>query len=123
MDAKNAALPLLREVRESKNLSRSTLARKTGVSANLIMRIETGHRTGVRLDTALKLARGLNVPVEALIDGKLPEKSHLRELLDTATKDAKGVLARKKSVTPEARVLLEGQIALSAAVGKLIGEE
>lgn len=53
----------LRETRVSKGLSQLELAKKSGVSRNTIIKIESGESIKVRLDTVVKLAESLDAPV------------------------------------------------------------
>ena len=47
----------IKELREEKNWSQSVLAEKSGVSRNLIARLESGELTFTTTDTLLKLAK------------------------------------------------------------------
>lgn len=53
----------IKELREEKKWSQSVLAEKSGVSRNLIARIESGELTSTTTDTLLKLAKALGKKV------------------------------------------------------------
>lgn len=53
----------IKELREEKSWSQSVLAEKSGVSRNLIARIESGELTCTTTDTLLKLAKALEKKV------------------------------------------------------------
>lgn len=55
----------MKELREARRLSVAELARQAEVSRQTIYMIEDGRQTPT-LDTARKLARALNVPMEQL---------------------------------------------------------
>jgi transcriptional regulator with XRE-family HTH domain len=57
----------LREVRQDHGVSQEDLARRTGMYANTIGRLERGAREP-RISTVLRLARGLGVPPGVLLD-------------------------------------------------------
>ncbi len=59
----------LRQLREAAGLSPEALGEKTGVHAQIVRKLEAGQSRWPRLDTAVRLARGLGVGVEALADG------------------------------------------------------
>lgn len=54
----------IKEAREKENLSQAELARKSGVSQNLIARLESGSLTNTTTDTLFKISKALNVKVE-----------------------------------------------------------
>ena len=56
----------LAEIREIRGMSQSALARKTGLTATTIWRLEREY-ANARVDTALKLAKALDVSIAALI--------------------------------------------------------
>jgi len=56
----------LAEIREIRGMSQSALARKTGLTVTTIWRLEREY-TNARIDTALKLAKALDVNIAALI--------------------------------------------------------
>lgn len=51
----------LKELREKKKLTQKQLAEKSGVSLNLIARIESGELKSTSTNTLFKLANALNV--------------------------------------------------------------
>lgn len=57
----------LKELRESKNLSKGALSVEADVSKSYIGKIESGQKFP-NLKTIIKLALALNVPVKALFD-------------------------------------------------------
>lgn len=56
----------IKELREEKNWSQSVLAEKSGVSRNLIARLESGEFTFTTTDTLLKLAKALGKKVNEI---------------------------------------------------------
>ena len=56
----------IKEVREEKHLTQQELSLKSGVSRNLIARLETGQLKSTSTDTLFKLANALDVKVEFL---------------------------------------------------------
>lgn len=54
----------IKELREKENLSQAELAQKSGVSQNLIARLESGALTNTTTDTLFKISKALNVKVE-----------------------------------------------------------
>ena len=56
----------IKELREEKNWSQSVLAEKSGVSHNLISRLESGELTFTTTDTLLKLAKALGKKVNEI---------------------------------------------------------
>lgn len=56
----------IKELREEKNWSQSVLAEKSGVSRNLIARLESGELTFTTTDTLLKLAKALGKKVNEI---------------------------------------------------------
>ena len=56
----------IKELREEKNWSQSVLAEKSGVSRNLISRLESGELTFTSTDTLLKLAKALGKKVNEI---------------------------------------------------------
>lgn len=56
----------IKELREEKNWSQSVLAEKSGVSRNLISRLESGELTFTTTDTLLKLAKALGKKVNEI---------------------------------------------------------
>lgn len=56
----------IKEAREKENLSQAELARKSGVSQNLIARLESGSLTNTTTDTLFKISKALNVKVEQI---------------------------------------------------------
>lgn len=53
--------------RKKRNLTQAALASAVGMTQTYISEIENGNRTGT-VETWLKLARALRVPIEALVD-------------------------------------------------------
>lgn len=53
--------------RKKRNLTQAALAATVGVTQTYVSEIENGNRAGT-VETWLKLARALSVPVEALVD-------------------------------------------------------
>ena len=60
----------LQALRERAGLTQAALAQRSGVTQGKISDYETG-KTIPRLDSAMKLAAALNVPLEMLIDTKV----------------------------------------------------
>lgn len=56
----------IKELREKENLSQAELAQKSGVSQNLIARLESGALTNTTTDTLFKISKALNVKVEQI---------------------------------------------------------
>lgn len=56
----------IKELWEEKNWSQSVLAEKSGVSRNLISRLESGELTFTTTDTLLKLAKALGKKVNEI---------------------------------------------------------
>lgn len=56
----------IKVLREEKNWSQSVLAEKSGVSRNLISRLESGELTFTTTDTLLKLAKALGKKVNEI---------------------------------------------------------
>lgn len=54
----------LKELREKEKLTQKQLAEKSGVSLNLIARIESGELKSTSTNTLFKLAKALNTNVE-----------------------------------------------------------
>ena len=54
----------LKELREKEKLTQKQLAEKSGVSLNLIARIESGELKSTSTNTLFKLAKALNTSVE-----------------------------------------------------------
>ena len=61
------AMKNLAEIRKLRGITQNALAVKAGLTVTTISRLEHEH-TGARFDTAVKIAKALNVNVEALID-------------------------------------------------------
>ena len=61
----------MRSLREARGLTRTDLARKSGVTKDTIRSIETG-RTRTNIVTAEALAEGLAVPLSALFGDPIP---------------------------------------------------
>lgn len=61
----------VRSLREARGLTRTDLARKSGVTKDTIRSIETG-RTRTNIVTAEALAEGLAVPLSALFGDPMP---------------------------------------------------
>ena len=55
----------LRLLREAAGLSVWALAKRAGIASQQLYRLESGERVTVTWETAVKLARGLGVSVEA----------------------------------------------------------
>jgi transcriptional regulator with XRE-family HTH domain len=56
------------QLRRQVGLTQQQLADRCGLSSDLIRRLEQGARTSARLTTVVALARGLRVPVSALLE-------------------------------------------------------
>lgn len=56
----------IKEIREKKSLTQEELANKSGVSRNLIARLESGGLKNTTTDTLFKIANALSVKVETL---------------------------------------------------------
>ena len=54
----------IKEYRERKNLSKTELAKISGVSRSIIVGLETGTYTTTTTDTLLKIAKALDVKVQ-----------------------------------------------------------
>ncbi len=57
----------LRHAREARGLSRRRLAERSGLSIETIKKLEQGHGFHPRLETMVRLARGLEVPLPELV--------------------------------------------------------
>lgn len=57
----------IKALRDQREWTQATLAKRAGVSAGYIARLET-HRHDPKLSTLVKLARALGVPVGALLE-------------------------------------------------------
>jgi len=55
-------------IRQSKSLTLEQLSKRTGFSADLIKRFEQGRRIDMRINVLFRLACGLDVGVERLIN-------------------------------------------------------
>lgn len=58
----------LRAIRESKGMSQTELAKKSGVGRVTINRIENGELNETTSGTLIKLAKTLQVPVDSLVE-------------------------------------------------------
>lgn len=56
----------IKELREKAGLSQAELSKESGVSRNLIARLESGSLTNTTTDTLFKIANALGVRVEQL---------------------------------------------------------
>lgn len=56
----------IKEIRKEKGYSQEKLSELSGVSRNLIARLETGELTSTSTNTLFKLAQALNVKVKSL---------------------------------------------------------
>lgn len=56
----------IKELREKRGYSQEKLAELSGVSRNLIARLETGELTSTSTNTLFKLSKALNVKVKTL---------------------------------------------------------
>lgn len=56
----------IKELREKAGLSQAELSKESGVSQNLIARLESGSLTNTTTDTLFKIANALGVRVEQL---------------------------------------------------------
>ncbi|MFE7119166.1 helix-turn-helix domain-containing protein [Streptomyces sp. NPDC057654] len=65
----------LKTTRELRDLTRSDLARASGISKSVITKLEQGEREGARLETWRKLAHALRVPTMHLAGDPRPEKT------------------------------------------------
>jgi len=63
----------VKEVGESKGYNMSSLSRATNISFNTIKRLWTRPYEGAKIDTLLKIARALDVPVTELIE-EIPDE-------------------------------------------------
>lgn len=57
----------IKEIRESKNMSKKDLISSSGISRHTIDRLESGDFKNIYISTLRKLAKGLGVPVSTLI--------------------------------------------------------
>jgi len=64
----------LRQLRQQAHLSQRQLARASGVPQPTVSNIEAGKQGGLTLANAGKLARGLGVPVNALVHEEESDK-------------------------------------------------
>lgn len=62
----------VKEVRKRRGMSQRDLSDASGVSLSLIRKVEQGEKNQVRLETAHRLARALDVPTSRLVDGETP---------------------------------------------------
>jgi len=60
---------MIKATREKLGWSQSELARRSGVKQGSISDIESGKTRHPRIDTVIKLARAMKVPVEKLMRG------------------------------------------------------
>ncbi len=67
----------LKKIREEKRISQSNLARKIGVSKQLLCGFENG-RSGISNEVLAKLALALEVPKDAIITGKYDKSYDLK---------------------------------------------
>ena len=58
----------IREQRKKLEMSQTTLAARAGLSTGAISMLETGERSDLRADTALRLARALAVSTDDLLN-------------------------------------------------------
>lgn len=98
-----AALPLLREFRELRGMSRRELAVCAGVSVDTIQRVETGYRCpGITLHVARQIAAALDCPVGLLCAADRAEA--LR-----AYRDAMALLLLSYASRPVRRQAVDGR--------------
>ena len=86
----------VREIRESRGLTRKTLAQRAGITAQAITQVETGKRKPA-FDTLVALAEGLAISLDALV-GRTGS-GHQHDLLNNA--DALGIAEKTARMTPE----------------------
>lgn len=70
----------VRELRDRRGLTQARFAKLSGVAADTISRIE-GARFSPTLDTMIKLANGLNLPLMALLSDRFDESDELAALI------------------------------------------
>ena len=58
----------LKAMREKRNLNQQELAERSGIPQPIISQIETGLVKAPRIDTMMKLAKGLKCTVDDLVD-------------------------------------------------------
>lgn len=58
---------MIKELREKLGWSQNELARRSGVKQGVLSDIESGKTRNPRIDTLMKIASALNVPVEFLV--------------------------------------------------------
>jgi transcriptional regulator with XRE-family HTH domain len=63
----------LRRFRERVGLSQDALADRAGVARTIIANLERGHRSGITLSNALRLADALGISVDQLARGDVLE--------------------------------------------------
>ena len=58
---------MIKEIREKHGISQNGLAKKIGVSQSALSDIENGKTKNPRIDTIMKIADALKVPIETLV--------------------------------------------------------
>jgi transcriptional regulator with XRE-family HTH domain len=56
----------VRALRERRKLSLNELARRSGIAPSVLSRVETGERDDLRLSTAVRLCRALEISLDQL---------------------------------------------------------
>jgi transcriptional regulator with XRE-family HTH domain len=92
--------PRLRSLRLSHGLTQHELAEVSGVSADLISKLERGSRQTARLSTVTKLARGLDEDISVLI-GKANRLARVGDAGVLAVRDAVSNPAQLPGLDPE----------------------
>ncbi len=77
----------VRALRQQAGMTLQQLSLRSGVSISALSKIENGH-SSASFDTALKIARGLGVLFDNLVDGDSPGKGNLSRLVVTRAGDA-----------------------------------
>ncbi len=60
--------PMLRELRQERNLTQEELAKKAKTTRSHLSLLEAGHRKNPSLDVLKRLAKALGVPVAKLLE-------------------------------------------------------
>lgn len=76
-------IPMLRELRERAGLTQRQVAERTGMSQQNVARLELRRHRGARLETAVCLARALEVPVICVVEALMGERKISAELDQT----------------------------------------
>jgi len=95
---------VLARLREAMGWTQGELAYHARVDQSQISKIERGTLTDVRLSTAVRLARALNVTVDKLATGsELPEEPVEEGQLPNELTDTLVIIGRDRYISPETR--------------------